>query len=366
MAALATTVAATLASAPSSTHPTVAAPEAPPRLFGLSVGLYPEASARHALRYPPDTTPLADLGANALLFAPSLWVEDRHANTIEEGSVSFTELRQVTEAAHRQGQSVVWMPIVQLRHGEANDWRGRLQPESPDAFWQSYTAALARYAEAAETLGVHTLVIGSELNSLADEHQSHRWGDLAAALRRRYAGRLGYSMNHDATDLRGPLPHVDTVGLSAYFPLDGDLEHPDEVHRSWQRHAADLTALSEELGRPLTLFELGYPSRHGSLARPWDHTTGSAASEGTQALGFSAAFSALLPATWLEGLFVWQAFGPGGPYDRGYSPMGKEGERLLRDFFEATENAHFVGKPSNRYVHSVPSRTTFAPSHGVP
>lgn len=301
---------------------------AEPHLFGVALGLHPEAG----VEYPPALPPVLDLGAQAVLLPVDVWQDDLRSSRVERGAgtPSMEDLAALVRRAHRLGLATALMPVLNLREGAPEDWRGRIVPAAPDRWWASYRALVLEYARLAEGEGVAVLVIGSELSSIQGD--AAQWASLAAAVRAQYGGRIGYVANFDALDTLAPFPHVDLAGVSAYFPIAEDVDSPRAaLVDGWRGVAARLEEFRRQVERSVVVFEVGYPSLDGAAVWPWDHTRGAPIDLEEQASAYHAATEALLELR-PEGVFFWTWFGPGGPHDRHYTPRGKPAEAVLRRY----------------------------------
>lgn len=316
------------------TQPRVVPPPDHPPLFGMALGLHPEASQTYDLEYPPHTAPIKALGARAVLL-PVRWRQDNVAS-IHVGpgpdTPTFDDLNVVVDRAHRDGLAVAVMPFVNLVDAGPDEWRGVLAPEDPKAWWQNYTARMLEVAAWADQRQIAVLVIGSELTSLSRDPDP--WRTLATAVRAKYRGPLAVVANHDALDRVAPFAFVDLAGVSAYFSLTSNLEaSPAELTDGWSHNLRQLRAFQDAVHRPVVLFEVGYPSIDGAAVRPWRYTAGAPIDLHEQYLAYVAATDAIRSADWIHGVFFWTWFGPGGRYDRHYTPKGKPAEDALRQFF---------------------------------
>lgn len=297
--------------------------------MGFALGLYPQESAARGWTYPPNLQEVHASGAQDILLTPSWVVPDVTSSAMwpDADTPRDTDLLAVLHSAERLGLGVSLMPYLRIRDAKSGEWRGSLRPSDADAWWRAYEDFVRHYA----ALGrgrIKLFVMGSELSSMSGDECATRWASLAEELRDAGVERLAFVANHDALDLQAPFEFVDVAGVSAYFPVSGD------AARAWQGHAARLEEFAAEVARPLVIFELGFPSRRGALARPWDHVAGTPVDTGAQALGYQSATNALADAEWLEGLFFWAWYGDGGAHDRSYSPRGKPAMRWVREFFE--------------------------------
>lgn len=306
-------------------------------LRGMALAMHPEASARLKLEYPPSVAELSDLGAKAILLPIAVVQEDLRSISVAPGPMtpSFGDIRSVIRQAHKRGLSTVLMPFVVLNSGPPSAWRGRIAPTDPGAWWASYQSLILGYAGLAASEQVAVLVVGSELTSMYGRPEP--WAGLAAAVREVYPGKLALVANHDALGLTAPFAHVDIAGVSAYAALSADLEASQQrLHDGWQAVLPDLQRFAERTQKPLVVFEVGYPSIDGGAVQPWNYLSGGPVDLEEQAEAYAAAVEAL-DEPWIEGVFFWTWFGPGGPHDRTYTPRGKPALVHLKRFFTARE-----------------------------
>lgn len=306
--------------------------------WGVALGLHPVEAARRDFAFPPDVVEVAETGATHVLLPITALLDaiDGHVIDDDPETVDDEQLRAVFTKLRRVGLVPVVMPFLRLRDPEPTEWRGNLRPTDPEAFWASYEAFVLRYARLAEEADAPLFAIGSELSSMSGPETSPRWSRLAGRVRQVYGGRLAYVSNHDALDQSGPYEHVDVVGVSAYFRLTDSADASElELRAAWSSIGERLERLAAEANRPLVLFEIGYPSLDGGAIRPWKYTIGTPVDLEEQRRAYAAACAELVDAPWLEGAFFWTWFGPGGPYDRYYTPRAKPAEKELRRFLWA-------------------------------
>jgi hypothetical protein len=97
----------------------------------------------------------------------------------------------------------------------------------------------------------------------------------------------------------------------------------------------DLAAWRAGRMSPFIFTELGYRSRAGSTAAPWDESTGGAVDLEEQRRGFAAFRRAWVGTPFLGGVYIWNWYGHGGPTSSSYTPRNKPAESevkaLLKD-----------------------------------
>ncbi len=302
--------------------------------WGVALGLHPPEAKRIGFDAVEGLSEIRSLRASAVLL-PVPW----STSTLEAGDLFRTEetiadeaLVTTIRAARSEGLTVALLPFVVVERGPDDAWRGVLRPKDPARWWARYRAMILHYAALAEQEQVALFAIGSELTSLQDD--AH-WASLARDVRTTYRGRITYVANHDALDRTAVFEHVDVAGISAYFPLTHDIDADlDTLRAGWREATRRIEHFRREVGRPVMLFEVGYPSIDGAATRPWDDTIGAPIDLEEQRRAYVAATEALLAAP-IEGAFFWTWFGPGGRHDRTFTPRHKPAEDVLRRFFSA-------------------------------
>jgi hypothetical protein len=250
-------------------------------------------------------------------------------------SPSPETLRRTLQKARRAHLRVLLFPIVHVAAAQPGDWRGRIRFASDAesaAWWASYTAFIDTMATLAEEEHVERLSIGSELLQLEPERA--RWAALIADVRRRYHGRLLYSANWDHFSAVSFWDLVDEIGVTGYFELtSAQAPESAELEAAWRARLPRLRAFAAERGRGLVLTEVGYPSQRGANTRPWDQERAGELDLEEQRLCYAAFLSTAADAPFLDGIYIWNWFGIGGPNDSGYTPRGKPAAELLRGWF---------------------------------
>ncbi len=242
------------------------------------------------------------------------------------------EVRAALRRAARLGLRAVVFPVLSLRETAPGKWRGALEPGDVDAWWLAHERFILHYAGMAAAEGAAGLVIGSELGF--SEGWRDRWYHLISRVERVFEGELIYSANWDHYREVSFAARLDHLGVSAYFPLaTGSDPAQAELDRSWRRHRGELVRFARAARVSLWLTEVGYPSRDGAAAHPWDYGAAGAVDLAEQYRCFAALVAAWNGERALDGLLVWNWWGHGGPRDRDYTPRGKPAQRLLEAWF---------------------------------
>lgn len=265
-----------------------------------------------------------------------------------------------------QGLRVWLKPHVDVRDGS---YRGEIRFSDPDAYqaWMDhYDTLLMQAADLARQYGAYGLVIGTELDSLADNSDAahtQRWSAVIAGVRQRFSGYLSYAANWPTAEAIGFWDQLDVMGVDAYFPLSSAAQpQAEELQNAW--YYSQLSSVGrpyEYLGKlvtrhhkPLMLTEIGYRSRSHCAADPADYSdiadddpqNDAMLDEACQVNAYQAMYAQFGGQPWLAGMLVWnwEVF-PGAetgtlPDDadpdqhyltRGFTSYGKPSAQVMRN-----------------------------------
>jgi hypothetical protein len=266
--------------------------------------------------------------------------DDLHLDT--RLSPTLALVAETIRAARRDGLEVTLFPIVRLSAPRPREWRGTLAPRDPAAWFRHYGELLGDLAALAETTGAGRLVVGSELSSL--DGQIDRWRPLVERVRALFPGKLVYSANWDHYREARLFELVDEEGVTGYFNLrePGAAAHgasdggSDEatLEAAWRRVRRELETWHEGRARAFVFTELGYRSRAGAAATPWDEGSPGAPDAEEQRRAFAAFRRAWAGSLLLDGVYVWNWYGWGGAGTTGYTPRGKPAEQEVRQLLQ--------------------------------
>jgi hypothetical protein len=285
---------------------------------------------------------IAAVGATHVSLIVPLYQTHGGSSTLSLHTRLSPSLEAVADAirlARRAGLEVTLFPIVRLsqpRH--PLEWRGTLTPDSRDAWFASYGALLADLASLAALTGASRLVVGSELSTL--DGDLGRWRPLLERVRALFPGTLMYSANWDHYQQARLFELVDELGVVAYFKLrePNEPSDVDSLTRGWQRLRREIEHNLCGYGKPWVLSELGYRSRVGATAAPWDESSGGAPDPAEQLRAFQAFRKAWIAgekhSSRMAGLYVWNWYGFGGPQTTSYTPRGKPAVDVIRQILE--------------------------------
>jgi hypothetical protein len=303
---------------------------------GVALGLFAEDVS---FSYAPLLAEIVALGATHVALVVPLYQTDGASDDLRLHTRLSPTLGLVAEtirAARRDGLEVTLFPIVRLSSPRPGEWRGNLAPRDPDRWFRRYGEVLGQLAAVAQTTDASRLVVGSELSTLDGAAQLERWRPLLEAVRGVFAGKLLYSANWDHYRDARLLDLVDEEGVTGYFELRTAKAPADDatLEAGWRRLRRELESWRQasSLGRSrgFVFTELGYRSRAGGTATPWDEGTRGTPDMEEQRRGFAAFRRVWAGSPALDGVYIWNWYGFGGPATTGYTPRGKPAEQEIR------------------------------------
>lgn len=299
-----------------------------PRQRGIALGLFAEDVS---FSYAPLLREIAALGATHVALVIPLY--QVHGRSTELGlhtrlSPSLETIADTVREAQRMDLEVTLFPIVRLSEPRSpNEWRGTLAPSDRDAWFSSYGQLIGDLASLATLTGATRLVVGSELSSL--DGDLPRWKKLVDLIRAVYSGTLVYSANWDHYQEARLFELVDELGVVGYFDLR-KADEPSDVQAlaaRWRQIERQIESTLARFDKPFIFTEVGYRSRANATAAPWEEAPGGTPDLDEQRRGFEAFRLAWTAPTGaharLDGLYVWNWYGYGGPGNTSYTPRGK-------------------------------------------
>ncbi len=290
---------------------------------------------------------LANMGVNWISITPFGRIWDLSSTDIMmDFETPYQENREAIRAfvaqAHMRGIRVLVIPHLWV---ETGGWRGEIEPGSPERWAQyqaSYRAFVLAWARDAAMAGADAFSIGVECKSWSGRFGSF-WRSFIQDVRAEFPGILTYSANWDEAENVLFWDQLDLVGINAFYPLASHDDATFEEYREGAARAAEgVDSLSRVLDMPVVFVEVGYTTRANAAVQPWlwpDDMTDVVYSEHEQARALEASFGAFLPNQWFTGFFVWRYYAHLDDVSQeakwGFSPHGKQAERLLRRVFDS-------------------------------
>ena len=243
------------------------------------------------------------------------------------------QLSDLIRYAKKRNLRVVLMPIVLLDAPRGTEWRGRINPDSWEQWWDSYREMLTHFAWIAQGNGVDIFVVGSEL--ISTESKVDDWTKTINQVRTVFKGKLTYSSNWDHYTSVKIWDQLDFIGLNSYWSLGKNNKLTvAEIKQNWGKIQNELFAFQKTVGKPIFFLEVGWCSMANMADEPWDYTKDETEAPTDLALQ-KRLYEAFFESWWgrpeLGGFSIWE-WDPqgGGPTDRGYTPKGKPAEEVLK------------------------------------
>jgi hypothetical protein len=277
---------------------------------------------------------LASLEVNSLGLCFPLYQDDWTSSTIrvdEERTPSEERIRLFIHEAHNRGFTIMLRPILNEQSLMPGHWRGSIQPQDKEAWFQSYTNIILGYAKLAEEEGVEILSLGTELSSLEKEAN---WLFLIEKVRAVYHGQLTYSSNWRGSYV-GFWDRLDFISVDAFFKLDVPQQATvEQLVAAWQPWISQMEQARILFNKPIVLTELGTMSQVGSYQEPWRWEHNTPVDLEAQRLYYTSSCQASL--SLVSGIYWWSVSLdlPDNPAeDPGFNPLGKPAESEIRECF---------------------------------
>ncbi len=289
-------------------------PALPKHFRGMGLGLYAQSDD---FDYGPFIKEMAEIGSShALISVPWLMEDYKSPDMRPVGgrSASWMAIDRVCKQARQQRLGIAFLPLVLLRTGTYEYWRGNIQPDPVWLWFRNYGRYMARWADVSREHGAALLSIGSEFTTM--ERHTGAWRAVIANVRSRFAGPLTYSANWDHLKEIRWWNDIDLVGMTAYHSLtnpdDKVLSPTDEqLLQGWIPIRDRLIEfIRRDVGKPFFFTEVGYPSQDGCNHSPWNYFLAEDKPDAAeQAACFNAYFKAWESAPPdFKGEFVWNWF----------------------------------------------------------
>lgn len=281
---------------------------------------------------------IAASGADTIGLNVAVYQENCSASVIyrtHDKTVSDELITELIDYARGYDLKIAVMPIVLLSAPRADEWRGKINPDSWDTWWNHYEQIIAHYAALSAERNVEIFLVGSEL--ISTETQEQRWRDLigrvreidrqarvnawVAALREHFqfetdaavatalglagAGELPaafdalppdapqavvdlrqqfeqdrpqmllcYSANWDHYEVPGYWDALDLVGMTTYYNINPDHHETPTVEYlrgQWEPIRRNILQWQQSIDRPILFTEVGWANQQGCSIEPWNY-----------------------------------------------------------------------------------------------
>lgn len=215
---------------------------------------------------------------------------------------------------------------------DTGEWRGKIKPSDPVAWFESYKAFLMPYVVQAEFQNVKQLSVGTELAGLV-EHED-LWRGLIGEVRKVFSGELVYAASWDEAPMVPFWDALDFVGVNFYAPVaTRDPSSRFDLLAGWQPWLDRIRLLHKQTDKNIILTEIGYRSIDGAAQHPYDFERDAAVDMEEQADLYWAAMQAVGDKPWIEGMHWWNWLidSTPGAEEKDFTPEGKPAQKELID-----------------------------------
>jgi hypothetical protein len=292
---------------------------------------------------------LAATHANYVTLIVPLYQSNDWSTDIQRGwnTPSDQDLASAVQQIHNRGMKVMLKIHVDTYSG---DWRAHINPNDRNGWFGAYEYFLNQYANFAQQNSVEEFCVGAELINMAtytsNGDNTQRWQGLITGVRQRYNGQLTYSANWGSDGFADEKAHIgfwgslDSIGISAYFPLSPGQTSVDAMTAAWsQIDASQLHPLSQQYNKPLLFTEVGYRSVNNSNNDPFDFGRGGWYDGTIQANAYQALGNYWSDKSYMQGVQIWQWQSDpnaGGSGNTDYTIQNKPAEVVVTQIFSGS------------------------------
>lgn len=318
-------------------RPAGAAPPETGYYLGVGLGLYAQDADYD---YGGFIKEIKDFGATHVLISVSWLMEDWRSNEmgpVKGRTPSWPCVTRTVRQAREAGLGVVFLPLVLLRTGTVDHWRGDIDPTKLWLWFRNYGRYINRFADLSREFGGSLLSVGSEFSSL--EKHTGPWKAVIASVRGRCPTKLTYSANWDHLRVIKFWNDLDVAGMTAYHSLTTKNDPSvAELAAAWRPIRDKLLELRAEIDVEIFFTEVGYPSQDGANKDPWNYFINEDHVDVDEQADCFRAFTQVWDEAPPEfrGFFIWQWWRNGDQTDRkGYSIYEKPAYGVMKDWFAA-------------------------------
>ena len=274
-------------------------------------------------------------------FTPSGEASVRFGNNHQWWGETPRGAEATIQLAHESGLKVMLKPQLWMH----NSWVGALDFQLEDEWisWEKdYRKYIMSFAAIAEHNNVELLCIGTEFK-IAVQKRTSFWIKLIEDVRKVYNGPITYCANWDDFEDVPLWPHLDIIGISAYFPLsENATPKRSELESKWKPIKKRIGKLSAKMNNKKVLFtEYGYLSVDGCAGKTWElekQRMQLSINEEAQCNAFESLYASFCDEPYWLGGFLWKWY-PNESYRRkdfrmrDYTPQNKKAEKVISEWF---------------------------------
>jgi hypothetical protein len=302
---------------------------------------------------------LKDIGVNWISLTPFAFQRTKTSEKITGTTATMNRaesderIKASAKFAKELGIKILLKPHVWV--GDSS-WCGAIRPPDWGVWMASYKDVVIHYAKLAQEIEADGYLIGNELGT-ATKADPEGFRAFIKEARTYYKGPISYAANWDEADRVTFWDDLDAIGINAYWPLTKTKNaSEEELYQGALKVDSRLATLAQKTNRHILLTEIGYRSVIDSAVDPntWpEHDQDRQIDYEAQSRAYRAVLKAFTNKPYIRGIYFWKVISDGewreDGGERGFSPLDKPAEKVLREYFkpgaEAPGSAETSGKP---------------------
>jgi hypothetical protein len=300
---------------------------------GMNIFFMHSRNAYRPAEYDASLDELKGVGVNTVFLITFHYVKTAASDSIFTNGESIPDstLAAIIEHTLARGLTPILKPHIDVLDATP---RYRIQPAHIERWIGCYRQILQRSVALSKRYGLTTLVVGTELDVVAETPQFQAL--LRDEIRPAFDGQLWYAASFDHFLSCSVWPVVDAIGVNGYFNLcQRDDCSQGELLESWNYWLNTLERFSHAHAKPVYITEIGYYSRAGCAINPGDWSRGGAVDFAEQAQAYEALLSQAHAFGSIKGIFWWQweLNNPWGNNRADYTPQDKPAQDVLARYW---------------------------------
>jgi hypothetical protein len=276
---------------------------------------------------------LRAIGVNTLFIVTSFYQQAPNSSTIYESSsmsIGDTDLELAIDEIVAAGITPILKPHINVTDQTP---RYMISPDTTEKWQKEYHTILYRYAEISQRNNLPALVIGTELDMVADT----RWfSALIDSVRVRFSGTIIYSASYDHFWATALWNKVDIMGVNAYYQLCGkEYCNLSTYLQSWAYWLSLIEETAVKRDKPVIISETGFTSTTKTAINPGDWNMSEQIAMIEQEKAYTALLSQAPAYSSIQGIFFWEwdIASYGGEETGSYTPRNKPAEEVVHEYW---------------------------------
>ncbi len=274
---------------------------------------------------------LKTIGIQSLFLTPYTFQKHIYSDSIftTKETITDEDLISAIQLAKSSGFSVSLKPHVDCLDGEP---RFRIEPVNIPTWFKHYRELMVKYAKISEQQQLSLLVIGTELDNIAE---NPLFISMIDTLRTVFSGKLTYASSYNHFLELRIWSKLDYIGVNCWLNLDNGSASDEQIFQSWNYWLNLLEQFSIYQKKPVLITETGFRSMDGTAQNPGDWSYTGQINLQLQACCYESLLSQVSSFPKINGVFWWQweLGNVGGPLNGDYTPHGKPAEEVIKKYW---------------------------------